>query len=53
MRHRKDAAAGRTLYRPDEIVHLVCRLLLEKKKFGCYSGLTKIRTRRRSRRQYK
>ncbi|WP_263872030.1 hypothetical protein [Neisseria meningitidis] len=25
----------------------------EKKKFGCYSGLTKIRTRRRSRRQYK
>lgn len=30
MRHRKDAAAGRTLYRPDEIVHLVCRLLLEK-----------------------
>lgn len=32
MRHRKDAAAGRTLYRPDEIVHLVCRLLLEKKK---------------------
>lgn len=31
MRHRKDAAAGRTLYRPDEIVHLVCRLLLEKK----------------------
>ncbi|ENX0747141.1 glycosyl transferase family 1, partial [Neisseria gonorrhoeae] len=21
MRHRKDAAAGRTLYRPDEIVH--------------------------------
>lgn len=32
MRHRKDAAAGRTLYRPDEIVHLVCRLLLEKKE---------------------
>ncbi|MCV6713011.1 hypothetical protein OIF97_09925, partial [Neisseria meningitidis] len=31
MRHRKDAAAGRTLYRPDEIVHFVCRLLLEKK----------------------
>ncbi|RQL25714.1 glycosyl transferase, partial [Neisseria meningitidis] len=25
----------------------------EKKIFGCYSGLTKIRTRRRSRRQYK
>ncbi|CRY98370.1 hypothetical protein [Neisseria meningitidis serogroup B] len=38
MRHRKDAAAGRTLYRPDEIVHIVCRLLLENKKFGVYNA---------------
>ncbi|EFM04661.1 glycosyl transferase family 1 [Neisseria meningitidis] len=53
MRHRKDAAAGRTLYRPDEIVHIVCRLKTGNVVFGCYSGLTKIRTRQRSRRQYK
>ncbi|MCL5853684.1 hypothetical protein M5006_00765 [Neisseria meningitidis] len=53
MRHRKDAAAGRTLYRPDEIVHIVCRLKTGIVVFGCYSGLTKIRTMQPSRKQYK
>lgn len=36
MRHRKDAAAGRTLYRPDEIVHIVCRLKTGNVVFGRY-----------------